>query len=505
MAGKRKSKAGAGGEGKRRRRGANGAAALSSAQSSRSTRLASLTKRDLLDYADFLKLDLSMEVTAKVMADTVVRHEASSDGEAPSTTDIKAGTFRKAPVKGRRPSESGKRRGRQVRFEPENDDEDIYKPFTSCNHCDADVSGDSAFCGECGKSPTSTAGEDVDPTTWTCNACDTDGNSAHFCGECGGARVHTCSMCNASVEGKFCGKCGTARASKSQPQRTKPGTPSLPGSLLGLGAEAPFPTTSLFSFDPAERERYSRCSKVQHTLLFTTPRNVRAALAAQRYVPLQQARPRTLVRAHGDAFSKRGSLSIGESGSLSVATGVVKQSEISSEADMLMCLRNLHRLEALLTPAKSPTNLDDYDMITRLLKACPWGAVYTFVEEARIANDGTIDPIGEPAGVQLTDLLTRRGSTGSTSSKPGPAASTPRGTGKSANLKVKKDKQRIPQALADETISKSLCLAFQKGTCKEKSDHEITKKRDTTKIKVAHRCVICDAVAHGALACPERE
>jgi hypothetical protein len=507
---KRKSNAGAGGGSKRLRRSA-GHPGLTSAQSSRSSRLTSITKRLLLEYARFLDLDVSMHDAAKIIADTIVRHEASSEDDPPSTTDIKAGTFRVAPGKGKEPSGKGKgkkpsSKGKEAHFEADfqGDNEDLL----SCVHCAADVPSDNVYCETCGKDPTTPT--DAPPTTWACNACSKEDNTANFCGECGGARVHTCSTCNAAVEGKFCGACGTSRVSK--PQEKKPGMPPLPSasSLLGSLATGPFPTSSLFSLNLAELERFSKCPKVQHTLLFTTPRNVRTALAALRYVPLQQMRPRSLVQAHGDVFSKKGTVSVGESGALSVSTGAVKQPEISSQDDMLSCLRNLHRLEALLAPAKSPTNLADFDMITRLLASCPWRAVYTFVEEARIANDGKIDHIGEPAGVQLTDLLTqvRRGTAGSNhSSQPTLATSTPRGANRSLGTpRVKKEggKERLPQALANETVEKSLCLAFQKGACKETSDHEITTRKDNKKIKVAHRCTSCNGGTHGALACPKR-
>lgn len=74
-----------------------------------------------------------------------------------------------------------------------------------CPHCQTEISANTRFCPNCGKTPT------IDSTVVICPKCETKSSKGtKFCGECGNLLLKVCGKCGTVLDNnqKFCPECG---------------------------------------------------------------------------------------------------------------------------------------------------------------------------------------------------------------------------------------------------------------------------------------------------------
>ena len=182
-----------------------------------------------------------------------------------------------------------------------------------------------------------------------------------------------------------------------------------------------------------------------------------------------------------------------------------KAKKIKSKAAFKECLAHFARLAAYIFPASTHDNMAGLHYVDLLLQLHDWEHVFEYIEHLRLQRSGTKRGFGGEETFEQTQLklrmIDRKEQLAAVQSKP-------------SNPPVKKTRENLKRKRSDTTLSmsekelcrsKSFCIAFNGGTCRQSEDHQYSKRGDKGfKGTLTHKCAKCKATDHGLVKCTQR-
>jgi hypothetical protein len=178
----------------------------------------------------------------------------------------------------------------------------------------------------------------------------------------------------------------------------------------------------------------------------------------------------------------------------SIKMGTKSARAIENSKDFLETVKHWKRYVGTVFPTTLLHMQEDLDRVERWTRWSGWEAARDWVELERSLHGDTVW-LKNPKDQSLENLQLAMFS--------GRQTGTGRGQGGGGGLG---SKQRQPTEKTDVVATcydKGLCVAFNRGTCGEAREHEIT-KADGTKLTLKHACTKCGRGNHGYVSCPSK-